>query len=163
MKPWLGLQRCWNWLSYTLFTDLAKTHVVQCRASVMETTEVIACAPTVRVRAAGGPNLSLRRQEKRNTVRYPCDREVLFFTHHHTGKPVKGRLRNLSACGLGLVVAEAIEAGTSLVIELDDPLEVDARVLAATVVHARPMPIRGWFLGCELAQELSDEELQLLV
>ena len=129
----------------------------------METTEVGAGAPTIRVRAVGGPDLSKRHQEKRIAMRYPCDREVHFFTERHSGQPLTGRLRNLSACGLGLVVAKPIEAGTALIIELDDPLEVDARVLAVTVVHARPMPIRGWFLGCALAQELSDEELRDMV
>lgn len=164
MTPWLQpLRRCWKWISYSLFTDLAKTHVVECRASVMDTTEVVACAPTVRVRAVGRRELSKRHQEKRINMRYPCDREVQFFTESHNGEPLTGRLRNLSACGLGLVVAKPIEAGTALIIELDDPLEVDARVVAVTVVHARPMPIRGWFLGCALAQELSDEELRDIV
>jgi hypothetical protein len=163
MSLWLEpIQRCWTWLSYTLFTDLAKTHVVECRASVMDTTQVVACAPTVRVRAVSRVDLAKRHQEKRVAMRYPCDREVQFFTERHS-EPLTGRLRNLSACGLGLVVAKPIEAGTALVIELDDPLEVDARVLAVTVVHSRPMPIRGWFLGCALAQELSDEELRDIV
>ena len=163
MTPWLKpLKRCWHWLSYALFTDLAKTHVLECRSSVMETTAVVACAPTIRVRARSAGSATMRRAEKRRAVRYPCDREVRCVSEG-IQEPLTGRLRNLSASGLGLVVASRIEPGEALLIEVEDPLEVDPRIIAVTVVHARPMPIHGWFLGCALALELADGDLRTIV
>jgi hypothetical protein len=163
MIPWLNpLQCCWRWLSYAFFTDLEKTRVLKSRSSVMETTEVIACAPTVHVRATSRPE-SKARLEKRRTVRYPCDRVVRWFANGSEGETLNGRLRNLSVGGLGFVAATRIEPGESLVLELDDPLELEPRVIAVTVVHARPMPIRGWFHGCALAQELADGDVRTMV
>jgi hypothetical protein len=163
MRPWLTpLQRCWRWLSYNFFVDLTKTHVLECRSSVMDTTEVVSCAPTRQVRISRGPDAK-RRAEKRRTVRYPCDLEVRCFSNGRAGDGLNARLRNLSINGLGFVSATRIEPGESLVLELEDPFEVEPRVIAVTVVHARAMPIRGWFHGCALAQELAEGDVRTMV
>lgn len=160
MMVWM--QRCWHWISYTFFGDESQTRVLECRSSVLDTTEVVNCAPTLEIRGPG-PAPSLSRAEKRRAVRFPCDQEVRCLPDGNAAAAFRGRLRNLSVVGLGLVSPEQIARNTILLVEIEEPLEVDPRVLAVRVVHVRPMPILGWFLGCEFARQLSDADVRELV
>jgi hypothetical protein len=64
---------------------------------------------------------------------------------------------NLSTTGIGLVLPWPVRPGVTLVIE---PWGLaNARTLLARVVRSTPIAFT-WFLGCELANPLADEELR---
>jgi PilZ domain-containing protein len=160
IRSWLStLPQCWRWISNAFFRDLAKTNVVDCRASVFETMVALDRQPAAEIQLASVPRAGLlcqTRHEKRAALRYPCD-HVVFCLHECGGKtPIKGRVRNVSACGIGLIVTDRVEPGTNLGIDVYIQTEIAPRTLAARVVNARPMPFGGWFLGCAFAERLAD-------
>jgi hypothetical protein len=103
--------------------------------------------------------------ERRAYPRYPCNLAIFC-------RPVAARreelwwpaeVRDISVGGLGLVLLVHFEPGTILAIELEGPAAPVPRLLLARVVHARPQPGGGWFIGCELADRLRDDELLRLL
>jgi hypothetical protein len=160
MRPWL--MRCWSWFADTFFSDLDKTQVVECQSSVLDRTEI---TWSVRVGDAG-PRCAapLRHDEKRIAVRYPCDRNVRCSVKGRAGS-LRGRCRNVSRGGIGLVAAFKVEAGTALIVELHSrsSSKASCTTIPVRVVHVRPMPIRGWFLGCSFAEDLTDAEIRALI
>jgi hypothetical protein len=69
-------------------------------------------------------------------------------------------VRDLSACGVGLLVADRIEPGVSLLIELCGR-PGRALTLPAQAVHATPQADGRWHIGCRLTPRLRDAELTL--
>jgi len=69
------------------------------------------------------------------------------------------RLHHLSGRAAGVVFDYPLETGTRLALELGGPEE--PRAAEARVVHATPHQ-GAWLLECELAEELSREEVELL-
>jgi hypothetical protein len=131
----------------------------------METTIVVDCRPrTNNVREGNEPfTWAIRRSEKRTNVRYPCDCQVRCVPDGLDDTTVTGRIRNISLGGMGLVVATPVEPGTSMTVELLRPPTRAQASLVVFVVHVRPMPIRGWFLGCVFPHSLGEAEIRALV
>ncbi len=63
----------------------------------------------------------------------------------------RGEISDISATGLGLHLRRRFEPGTILAIQLPAPVGA----VLARVVHVR-QETRGWFMGCELAECLSE-------
>jgi hypothetical protein len=69
-------------------------------------------------------------------------------------------IRNLSECGIGLVLNEAPEPGSLLALELENPAQQLCRTLLAVVIYAKPDLEGYWLIGCQFASLLTKEELQ---
>ena len=63
-------------------------------------------------------------------------------------------VRDLSADGAGLLLAEPVEPGTALLIQLHGPAPAAALTLAARAVHATRQGDGHWLVGCRLAARL---------
>jgi hypothetical protein len=63
---------------------------------------------------------------------------------------------NISLSGIGITMPCPLESGT--IIEIEAWGLQDVRRLEARVIHSRPVDFL-WFCGCELVQQLREEEL----
>src|SRR5205823_5684310 len=73
-----------------------------------------------------------------------------------------GRVRDLSAGGIGLVLRRPFEPGVTLTIELEGSGEGPPPLLVARVVHLEAGAGGGWVIGCAFANPLSDKDLHVL-
>lgn len=73
------------------------------------------------------------------------------------GEPWRSIAYNVSVTGIGITMPCQLPGGTFITIEAWGLPR--ARRLQAQIVHAKPFEFL-WFCGCELAQPLSEEELQ---
>jgi len=72
-------------------------------------------------------------------------------------------IRDLSIGGVGVLVARRFELGTELHIELSAGPGVPPRRLVARVVRVVPEKTGHWIHGCAFAQQLSEDELAMLI
>lgn len=146
MSAWLqSLRRLCRRVSLASVWDPQKTQLIDCRAFALEV------APP--------------REESRASERRPCNREVAFQREgaRSVGLSFMGRARNVSAKGMGLIAGCRFDAGTVLLIEMPQVAGPSAgRLIPAVVVHARPLPRRGWYLGCAFAQPLPEQDIRRL-
>jgi hypothetical protein len=70
-------------------------------------------------------------------------------------------LADLSAAGVALLLAERLDPGAALAVQLSRVHPGLTGIRPARVVHARPYAV-GWLLGCALGEPLSLEELVAL-
>jgi hypothetical protein len=100
--------------------------------------------------------------ERRASLRHPCDLESACQPLTASSIQWPGRIRNLSAGGIGINLARSFEPGTVLAIDIRSR---DQRVetLTARVVHARLQDDGSWILGCAFANPLSEEDLKALL
>ena len=104
-----------------------------------------------------------RVQERRACVRYLChlDGSCQPVAQPATGESWLGKLRDISSTGVKILVNRRFEIGTLLVLELPRPGWEASRMLLCRVVRAAKEPIgRDWEIGCTLARELSDDEVE---
>jgi CheY-like chemotaxis protein len=118
---------------------------------------------------SAGPTL-----ERRARIRYLCQLEG---TCQPAGQPMTGqtwigRLRDISATGIKLLVNRRFEVGTLLALDVPRPGWDCSRLLLCHVVRVsepknRPGDSangeageRAWEVGCSLTHELSDDEVQ---
>jgi hypothetical protein len=79
-----------------------------------------------------------------------------------------GKVLNISATGIGLLVEKAVDTGTLLNMELVPSSGKPARTILACVVHSTHQPagdgrVDAWALGCNFIRELTEQDLQNLV
>jgi serine/threonine protein kinase len=72
-------------------------------------------------------------------------------------------VRDVSAGGIGVLLARRFELGTELTIELTTGPDATPRRLPTRVVRIEPENIGHWVHGCAFRHPLSDEELKALV
>ncbi len=102
--------------------------------------------------------------DRRVWTRYTANRRTVDLAEGDTEEiSWAARVQDISRSGLGLVFRRPFELGARLTIEFlvagrDNPIQ-----LQVEVVHAKPMPSGDWYLGCELAQELNEADLQDLL
>jgi hypothetical protein len=109
-----------------------------------------------RIRPNGGNDI-------RAWVRFPFDGESIFHslvTADH--EKTRAKVLNISAGGVGLLVARNIEVGTLLNLELSGEGK-PKRSFKARVVHVTPKTENQWILGCTFVGELSDEDMLVLL
>jgi len=100
----------------------------------------------------------------RRWVRFPCDIETVCYTCETVpGERLRAQIINVSAGGLGLMIPCEFPQGTLFRLELPTAKSQPARLLLLRVVHCVEQENRGWFLGCEFARQLGDEELHALL
>ena len=74
-----------------------------------------------------------------------------------------GRIADVSAGGVGLLMRHRFERGTELLVEIASRAGAFRRTVRARVVHARMVIASGdprWLVGCSFAEPLSDDELK---
>ena len=110
-----------------------------------------------RVRPTGG--------DARRWVRFPCNVETVCHTCETApGERRPARIVNISPGGVGLLLPCEFAAGTILHFELPGAGAEAPRQVLVRVVRALEHGNAGeWFLGCEFADQLSEQELQCLV
>jgi hypothetical protein len=99
----------------------------------------------------------------RRWARFPCNVETACYSCDTApGERRSGRILNISAGGIGLILRCQFSEGTLLYFELPPEMNLaDPRILVRVV---RVMEQGGgWFLGCEFADQLSDDELRGLL
>jgi hypothetical protein len=72
-------------------------------------------------------------------------------------------VRDVSAWGVGLIVGCHLEPGSEVRLKLATGPGRVARWLRARVIHSSPRPQGNFLLSCELADRLSQEELEYLL
>src|SRR4051794_20340057 len=88
---------------------------------------------------------------RRAVVRYRCDPSApgrLFISDSYRCLPA--RVVDLCPDGIGLLLAERVEPGTHVSIELDEGDRGQAVELHAEVAHATPLPEGAWRCGFRL-------------
>jgi len=106
-----------------------------------------------------------RMAEKRTSVRFPCNLEALCRPEGAAEgeATLKARVKNVSRGGIGLMLGERFEPGTTLVVDLPPRPARAGQTLVLKVVHARPLTYRGWFLGCTFPQVLDETQVKALL
>lgn len=101
----------------------------------------------------------------RSWVRFPCSADTTVHTILAAEQTEwQAKIVNISAGGIGIVVPGAIEIGTLLSVDLRDPNNAaPARTLMVRIVHCDPAENGAFRLGCTFVDELSDEDLRLLM
>src|SRR5262245_58947426 len=83
-----------------------------------------------------------------------------------TGEPLvthRGWVLDLSARGAGLLLPQPLEADTLLVLHLKSTAGDRCYGLPSRVVHATTQVGGEWLIGCEFADPLSAEDLDVLL
>jgi hypothetical protein len=103
--------------------------------------------------------------ERRAWIRFACDLEV---TCRSAG-PIRdvgwpGKVANISAGGLGLLLPHRFERGIELAIEIMKGTGI-RRTVIARVAHVTPVLTSGnpvWLIGCAFAEPLTEGELKAI-
>jgi PilZ domain len=74
--------------------------------------------------------------------------------------PRWARPRDVSVCGIGLLLAQPFAPGTTLTIQLRSRPEDARRPLTAGVVRTEPQADGSWLVGCAFDKPLTAEELR---
>ncbi len=104
-------------------------------------------------------------RDRRVEVRYPSILQAVCQPVTESFGPLTchARVWDISATGVCLVVNRPLEPGTALVLEIETSEEKLFRPLQVQVVHTHPHMEDLWFVGCVLAEHLSDEDLHELL
>jgi hypothetical protein len=102
--------------------------------------------------------------ERRVWTRYAANRKTVNMSDADTEEiSWVARMQDLSQSGVGLIFRRPFDVGTKLTVEFlvegrEEPVQLEV-----LVVHADARSDGKWYVGCELAVTLSDEELQALL
>ena len=100
---------------------------------------------------------------RRAVVRYRCDPSLpgrTFIIDSYLCLPA--RVVDLCPTGIGLLLAEWVELGTHVSIELDEGDRGQTVELQAEVAHATQQPDGAWRCAFRLHRALTDDELEVL-
>lgn len=102
--------------------------------------------------------------DDRRWVRFPCNVETACYAADAApGEHSPARVVNISAGGMGLLLPCEFGAGTLLKLDLQGTAAHAAGPLLLRVVRATARTAGDWLLGCEFADPLRDEELNVLL
>jgi hypothetical protein len=102
--------------------------------------------------------------DNRRWVRFPCNVETACSSLDATaGEQSPARVMDVSAGGLGLLLPCEFGVGTLLRLLLPIAAGHPGEPLLLRVARAVTRPQGDWFLGCEFADHLSDDELAVLL
>jgi hypothetical protein len=100
----------------------------------------------------------------RRWLRFPCNVETVCYTCETTpGERRPARVLNVSPGGIGLLLPCQFTAGTLLHFELPVEANQPARALLVRVARVLEQAQGMWFLDCEFAHRLEDDELRRLL
>jgi hypothetical protein len=101
--------------------------------------------------------------DNRRWVRFPCNVETVCYTCDAVpGESRPARVVNISAGGVGLLLPCQFSQGTLLHFEIPNSSQ-PLRHGIIRVVRVIEHPPGMWYLGCEFAQQLDDDELRSLL
>jgi hypothetical protein len=106
------------------------------------------------------PDLSPN-EERRSAPRYRVTLAVSCQPADNAGPNWSGQVRDVSAFGVGFLLARRMELSTLLEIELAREGRGTLQTLLARVVHVEADKAGYWLIGCAFTAELTDMELQL--
>ncbi len=102
--------------------------------------------------------------DRRCAERYTCDLHPFWHLEGEGLAPTsQASVRDVSATGIGLRVAEPLKPGTVLVLKLQTPDRRLSRPLPVRVMRATPQADGGWLLGCQFVRALSSQDLRALL
>jgi hypothetical protein len=100
----------------------------------------------------------------RRWLRFPCNVETVCYTCETApGERRPARILNISPGGIGLLLPCQFAHGTLLHFEMPADMEQPARDLLVRVARVLEHAPGMWFLGCEFASQLGDDELRSLL
>ncbi|HWY88285.1 MAG TPA: PilZ domain-containing protein, partial [Gemmataceae bacterium] len=100
----------------------------------------------------------------RRWTRFPCNVETACYCCDTApGERRSGRILNISAGGIGLVLRCQFSEGTLLHFELPQEMNLASPKILVRVVRVTEQGDGNWFLGCEFTDQLTDDELQALL
>jgi hypothetical protein len=100
----------------------------------------------------------------RRWLRFPCNVETVCYTCDTVpGERRPARILNISPGGIGLLLPCQFPAGILLHFELPAGSDQPARDLLVRVLRVIEHSPGMWFLGCEFASQLGEEELRSLL
>lgn len=112
----------------------------------------------------GGKRVKHPSGDKRTWMRFASDvRAKVQSVGDIRNETHPARVLNISASGVGLQVAQRIEAGVLLNVDFLDTHEAIRRSILACVVHVSPADDGEWSLGCNFIRSLSEADLVGLV
>jgi len=103
-------------------------------------------------------------RDNRRWVRFPCNVETVCYTCETSpGERRPARILNISPGGIGLLLPCQFNEGTLLNFELPAEANQPGRTLLVRVARVIEQSAGRWFLGCEFADRLEDDELRMLL
>ncbi len=112
------------------------------------------------------PPDAIRNKDCRVWVRHECDLPTSCQPVAARGPDEpqwQGRIRDISAGGVGIIVVRRFERGTGLAIELPAVGDYPGDTLLARVVHVRQLLAGGWLLGCSFVSPLSESTVDRVI
>jgi hypothetical protein len=97
--------------------------------------------------------------ERRAAIRYASEEDASCALGHQAPR-AWGRVRDISALGIGLLVDREIIAGTRLMVEIAQKKPSIALRALGRVVHCRQQSETTWAIGCQFDNPLRDEDVQ---
>jgi hypothetical protein len=102
--------------------------------------------------------------DQRDWVRYACDVQASYQPGDDTDASDRpAQVLNISASGVGLLVAEPIAVGTLLSVRLRSARGGADKTMLSCAVHVTQRGAEEWALGCTFISELSESELLALL
>lgn len=104
-------------------------------------------------------------RDRRTWIRYPSSPETPFFSLAEQEEIIfrRAKVRDISKGGIGLVLNSEVKPGTLVDIVLPEIPEAASRSIQARITYSAPLSSRQWVIGCAFMQQLSDEELKVLL
>ncbi len=97
----------------------------------------------------------------RRWTRFACNVETACYTSETApGERRSGRILNISAGGVGLLLRCQFSAGTLLHFELPPEMNLAQSQVLVRVVRVVEQSDGNWLLGCEFADQLTDDEIR---
>jgi hypothetical protein len=100
----------------------------------------------------------------RRWLRFPCNVETVCYSCDTApGERRSGRILNISAGGIALVMRCQFFEGTLLHFELPPEMNLANPRILVRVVRVNDQGAGYWLLGCEFADQLTESELHMLL
>jgi hypothetical protein len=110
------------------------------------------------------PGLSALHADRRREERYACALQPFWRVAGEEGaESLPAGVRDISASGIGLLLAEPLKPGTVLVISLQASAGRLSRPLPVRVMHATAQPEGGWLVGCQFVRRLTAQDMAALL
>ncbi len=101
------------------------------------------------------------RRDRRIAVRYAANPDTDCHASLSPGRSHPAWVRDISATGVGLLMAREVKPGTDLTLILENVAQGLLRLLRARVVHAMEVPPNSyWLHGCSFERSLTNAELR---
>jgi hypothetical protein len=103
-------------------------------------------------------------KDNRRWIRFPCNVETVCYTCETSpGERRPARVLNISPGGIGLLLPCQFVQGTLLHFELPTDAGQPGRAVLVRVARVLEQSPGMWFLGCEFAQRIEEDELRTLL